>query len=215
MNSDPKKKLSIFVVMPFDSAFRDIYQLGIKPACTDAGAVCERVDEQVFLQNIMDRIYGQIRSSDLMIGEMTGRNPNVFYEVGYAHGLGKPVILVTKVSDDIPFDLKHYPHIVYGDSISDLKEQLRRKVRWCVEHADTMRGPGDRPDDPELTRMGGQIEAYLNDNGYTKISFKRIETMMQFSEDCVRELIHQSPKKFRFALLKGELPGIALIGEQG
>ena len=48
---------------------------------------------------------------------MTGRNANVFYEVGYAHALGKIVLLLTKNADDIPFDLKHHQHIVYGGSV--------------------------------------------------------------------------------------------------
>ena len=48
---------------------------------------------------------------------MTGRNPNVFYETGYAHALGKHVILLTQEAKDIPFDLKHYQHIIYAKRI--------------------------------------------------------------------------------------------------
>jgi hypothetical protein len=65
---------------------------------------------------------------------MTGRNPNVFYEVGYAHALGKRVLLLTQKADDIPFDLKHYPHIVYGGKITELKQELEKRVRWAFEH---------------------------------------------------------------------------------
>jgi nucleoside 2-deoxyribosyltransferase len=87
------KNLSVFVVMPFAKEFFDEYELAIKPACLQAGADCTRVDEQLFMENILDRIYGQIAKCDVIVAEMTGRNPNVFYEVGYAHGLGKAVIL--------------------------------------------------------------------------------------------------------------------------
>jgi hypothetical protein len=211
MKSDAKM-LSAFVVMSFDPTFRDVYELGIKPACTDARVACERVDEQLFLQNILQKVYGEIRNADLIIGEMTGRNPNVFYEVGYAHGMGKPVILLTRTSDDIPFDLRQYPHIVYGGSITDLKKRLSEKVRWCVENPDTMLGPGEGGNDPELDQIGAQIEAYLKANGYTRMSFQRIEAVMKFPEERVRALIKQSPRKFRFALVKGNLPGIARIG---
>lgn len=65
---------------------------------------------------------------------MTGRNPNVFYETGYAHALNKPVILLTQQSSDIPFDLKHYPHIIYERKITLLKTQLERKIRWYIEN---------------------------------------------------------------------------------
>src|SRR4051794_9075216 len=86
----------VFVLMPFEDAFKDAYEAGIKPACRDAGAYCERVDEQIFVESILDRIYSQISRADVIVADMTGRNPNVFYEVGYAHALNKLVILVTQ-----------------------------------------------------------------------------------------------------------------------
>lgn len=98
-----------FVLMPFEPSFSDVYEIGIKETCTTAGAYCERVDEQIFDGRILDRIYNQISKADFIIADMTGRNANVFYEVGYAHALGKRTILLTQKSDDIPFDLKHFP----------------------------------------------------------------------------------------------------------
>ena len=83
----------IFVLMPFSDEFDDVYKLGIKPACEKVGAYAERVDEQIFKETILQRIYNQIAKADIIISEMTGRNPNVFYETGYAHALGKNVIL--------------------------------------------------------------------------------------------------------------------------
>lgn len=123
----------IFVLMPFDKDFDDVYHMGIKPACNNAGAYAERVDEQLFQESILDRIYNQISKADVIIADMSGRNPNVFYETGYAHALGKKVILLTKESDDIPFDLKHYPHIVYGGRIKDLLPELEKRVKWAIE----------------------------------------------------------------------------------
>ncbi len=123
----------VFVLMPFDSSFDDLYKLGIKEACDQAGAYAERLDEQLFTENMLDRIYTQISKADVIVSDMTGQNPNVFYETGYAHALGKKVICITKGDTDIPFDLKHYPHIVHGGRIGDLRVQLERKVRWALE----------------------------------------------------------------------------------
>jgi Nucleoside 2-deoxyribosyltransferase len=123
-----------FVLMPFDAAFNDVYHLGIKPACADAGAYCERVDEQKYDETILERIYNQIAKADMLVADMTGRNPNVFYEVGYAHALGKRVILLTQRADDIPFDLKQHTHVVYGGSITTLKAELIKWVRWAIEN---------------------------------------------------------------------------------
>lgn len=129
-----KPKPFVFVLMPFNPRFDDAYRLAIKPACEAAGAYAERVDEQVFNGSILERIYNQISKADVVVADLTDRNSNVFYEVGYAHALGKTTVLLTRSVEDIPFDLKHYPHIVYEDRLLYLKEQLEGTVRWHVEN---------------------------------------------------------------------------------
>jgi hypothetical protein len=131
--SDTRPKKFVFTLMPFSEAFDDIYKLGIKAACESAGAYCERIDEQIFNENILLRLYNQINKADLIVSDMTDRNPNVFYETGYAHALNKKVILLTQNADDIPFDLKHYPHIVYSGKIVFLKDELQRRVQWYLD----------------------------------------------------------------------------------
>ena|SRR6516165_2072886 len=134
--SDTRPRKFVFTLMPFSEAFDDIYKLGIKSACESAGSYCERIDEQIFNENILLRLYNQINKADLIVSDMTGRNPNVFYETGYAHALNKKVILLTQVTDDIPFDLKHYPHIVYSGKIAFLKDELQRRVQWYLDQPD-------------------------------------------------------------------------------
>jgi hypothetical protein len=130
---DTVPKPFVFVLMPFDDAFDDVYKLGIKPACENAGAYCERVDEQIYDETILNRIYNQIAKADIIVSDMSDRNPNVFYETGYAHALGKHVILLTQRKKDVPFDLKNFPHIIYGGKIADnLKPTLEERVRWCI-----------------------------------------------------------------------------------
>ncbi|MCG3886404.1 nucleoside 2-deoxyribosyltransferase [Photobacterium leiognathi] len=128
-----KPKPFVFVLMPFSSKFDDIYKLGIKEAAADVGAYAERLDEQIFNEGMLDRIFNQISKADIIVADMTDRNPNVFYEVGYAHALGKKIILLTNKSDDIPFDLKHQQHLVYEGSIVRLKELLTNKLKWAIE----------------------------------------------------------------------------------
>jgi hypothetical protein len=128
--ADTAPKPFVFVLMPFAKEFDDAYKLAIRPAAEAAGAYCERIDEQIFADNILARLYNQIAKADLLVADMTGRNANVFYEVGYAHALGKTVVLVTRREDDIPFDLKHYPHIIYGDSLTTLKDELSARVAY-------------------------------------------------------------------------------------
>jgi len=128
-------KKFIFVLMPFNQEFDDIYKLGIKSACEIENAYCERVDEQFYEGSMLDRIYNQINNADYLVADTTNKNPNVFYEIGYAHALEKKVILITQDGGDIPFDMKHFAHILYSkDKISLLKDNIQKKLKWYLQN---------------------------------------------------------------------------------
>jgi len=126
--------------MPFDAAFDDVYEDAIKPACEAAGAYAERVDDQIFQSNILQRLYNQIAKADLIVADTTGRNVNVLYEIGYAHALRKDVILVTRGNSDVVFDPTHHLHIVY-ERLGDLRRELERKVRNVLETMEQRTAP--------------------------------------------------------------------------
>src|ERR1700730_4192158 len=116
-----RMKLFVFVLMPFDKKFNKRYELAIKCAIQDAGMRAERVDQQSFpRQGITDRIIKQIQDADILIADMSAKNPNVCYEVGYAHAKNKLCILLTNDPNAIPFDLKDRRHIVFSN-LNDLK----------------------------------------------------------------------------------------------
>lgn len=119
--------------MPFHRAFDELYHLGIKEAAKRAGAYAERVDEQDYGGIVLDRIINQIAKADVIVAVTTGRNPNVFYEIGYAHALGKTPLLLTMQPDEIPFDLRHWAHTVYDDNVQALCIQLEKKIRWAIQ----------------------------------------------------------------------------------
>ncbi len=121
-------------LMPFSNHFDAVYRDGIKLAANEQLVDCQRVDEQIFTEGILARVYAEIARADLIIADMTGCNPNVFYEVGYAHALNKPVILLTQNASDIPFDLKHTQHIVYGNSLETLRTALGKSISYHLTH---------------------------------------------------------------------------------
>ncbi len=125
----------VFVLMPFEPSFKDIYEFGIKGAAAEVDAYAERVDEQIFTEGILERAFNQINKADVVVADMTGRNPNVFYEVGYAHALGKIVLLLTQSVADIPFDLQHHQHTVYEGSIETLRNVLVQRLKWAINEA--------------------------------------------------------------------------------
>lgn len=122
-----------FVLMPFDKDFDDIYHYGIKQACSELSIVAERVDEQIYSETMLERIYRQIDNADFIIADMTGKNPNVFYEVGYAHAKGKLCSLITQRAEDIPFDLSHHFHLIYDGKIGHLKSELLPRLQWMKD----------------------------------------------------------------------------------
>jgi hypothetical protein len=162
--------------MPFDPQFNDVYKLGIKRAVEDAGMLAERVDEQIFHnERMLERIYNQIDACDFVIADMSGKNPNVFYEVGYAHAKGKRCILLTNDATDIPFDLKHHRHIVYKN-ISELQIALKRDI-GSIE-----------------TEIGSPIEA--NENSITGLLVKSkysADANVTFSYDITNPSHQVSP----------------------
>lgn len=145
----------VFVLMPFEHKFDDVYKFGIKGAAEDAGAYAERVDDQYYDEGILGRIYNQINKADVIVADMTEHNSNVFYEVGYAHALGKLVLLLTQDSGDIPFDLKHHPHTVYG-SIDVLRKELTQRLKWAIAEAHR-RGSTGSADSFTVTISGVEV----------------------------------------------------------
>lgn len=86
----------LFVAMPYAKKFNNVYYFGIKQPIELRGRKCERIDQDAFTGDIVDRIKTRIRGSELVIADITGNNPNVFFEVGYAEGLDKRVILLSQ-----------------------------------------------------------------------------------------------------------------------
>lgn len=120
------------VLLSADPGNDDEYSLAIEPACTAAGAYIERVSDPLDDDSVLQRIHNQLAKADLVVSEMTGRDAAVFYETGYAHALGKPVVMLTRNVDDIPFDLMHYPHIEF-DGLAGLKDELAHRLRHLIE----------------------------------------------------------------------------------
>ena len=87
---------SVFVLMPFASEFDDIFGGIIKQVFEDKGFSVKRADDIENQRNILQDIIAEIFNSDLIIADVTDSNPNVYYELGIAHALGRPVIHMTQ-----------------------------------------------------------------------------------------------------------------------
>lgn len=155
---------SCFVAMPFASLFEREYTRVIKPAIESAGLVCVRGDEIYSEQSIVQDIWKSLRTARLVVAELSGRNPNVMYEVGLAHALGKPIILLTRNQDDVPFDLKSLRYVYYDTDNPEWGNDLRTEV---------VRAVGKILDSPTLS---GHLQDIKVDTKLPAIPIKGIQT---------------------------------------
>lgn len=110
-------KPKAFVAMQFGEPYDTLYKQVIEKVGKDAGFEVERIDEVNRPGIIFQDIQRGIEDSQVVIAEITAPNQNVFYEVGFAHALNKPTILLAQRGRDLPFDIRSYRVIFYDDSI--------------------------------------------------------------------------------------------------
>jgi hypothetical protein len=99
--------------MPFTPELRPVYEDHIKAVASRLSLSISRADDFFTAGAVMSDVWNAINASRVIVADCTGRNPNVFYEIGIAHTLGKPVILIGQDVGDIPFDVKHLRAIIY------------------------------------------------------------------------------------------------------
>jgi len=121
-----------FVIMPFKSPFNEFYEKIIKKVCKDLNIEVKRGDEIISTNVVMQDIIQDINYSNFIIAEVSEINPNVYYELGYAHALNKPVILLAKKDTKIPFDISPYRIIYYDDNII-FKDELENKLKLYLK----------------------------------------------------------------------------------
>lgn len=182
-------KRSAFVIMPFDEEFEAVYTDFIKTVLEGAGLNVDRADDIESQQNILKDIVEQIDKSDLVVADLTGVNPNVFYELGLAHAFRKPVILLTQSIEEIPFDLKSYRLLEYSTHfarIDKAKKQLARyaegfltgDIRFGSPVTDFYQGGAPsheaiesiRVDEPDSDDRGFLDHVFALNNGYNRIA---------------------------------------------
>lgn len=133
----------IFVLMPFDATLRPVYDDHIKRVAGQLTMSVGRADDFFTTHAVMDDIWAAVYSAKIVIGDCTGRNPNVFYEIGMAHTIGKPVILITQNEADVPFDLQSLRYIRYSytpPGMQDFEERLLKTIRGLAVSASRASG---------------------------------------------------------------------------
>jgi hypothetical protein len=134
----------VFVIMPFRRDLRHVYDGPVKSACRALRFSAERADDIFSATDLLSGIWEAIVGAYIIVADCTDKNPNVFYELGIAHTLGKPVVLITQRKEDVPVDVRHIRYIKYSSTptgLRKLERNLRKTLRevgefvWAAEQA--------------------------------------------------------------------------------
>ena len=131
---ESEEKPHAFVALPFrhekDSRYNmeDVFEFGIRKPVRAAGFLCEKSDHEAFIGDILDHIKKRIETAAVVIAELTGSNPNVYLELGYAWGKGRPTILLIQNPQELRFDVQGHRCLSY-DLIKDLQKKLKKELK--------------------------------------------------------------------------------------
>ena len=117
-----------FVAMEFTEPYDTFYREVIQQQAETAGFEVVRIDEKAGPGVIFQDIQREIEQAEIVIAEITPANANVFYELGYAHALGKPTILLARRGSELPFDIKSYRVVFCNDTIGG-KPEVERSLQ--------------------------------------------------------------------------------------
>jgi hypothetical protein len=126
-------KDTCFTIMPFGGWFDDYYASVYKPAIEAAGLSPCRADDLYRPSAIVNDIWSYTKSAKLILADLSGKNPNVFYELGLAHALAKPAILITESMDDVPFDLRALRVLEYNKNQPRWGDHLQSRITKAIQ----------------------------------------------------------------------------------
>ncbi|MEJ1961544.1 MAG: M17 family peptidase N-terminal domain-containing protein [Gammaproteobacteria bacterium] len=136
---DSQAKPHIFVAMPFAEEMDDVFHYGINSAVNAAGFLCERADLSTFTGDVIDWVKKRISSASLVIADLSNANPNVYLEVGYAWGCGRPTVLIVRDPPNVPFDVRGQRYLVYK-KIQELETKLRAELEGLAAAGSSRHG---------------------------------------------------------------------------
>ena len=132
--TDARDDKLVAVMMPFGAEYKDVYT-AIRAAAKGAGLRCQRADDIWEDDVVIQDVVNLICKARIVVCDLTSRNPNVFYEMGIAHSLGKDVVMVTQSKDDVPFDVQSRRYLRYlhnEQGLEKMTEGLQARLEKLV-----------------------------------------------------------------------------------
>jgi hypothetical protein len=127
--ADQPAKPFVAAVLPLGQLFDRVYLEAIVPCSTKLGQEAHRVPAVFSDRETLLKVQSELRDADWVIADLTARNPNVFYQVGYAHAAGKKVTLITQHGENMPLPESDHPVLIYAGNTAELLTLLRENLR--------------------------------------------------------------------------------------
>jgi hypothetical protein len=153
---------AICICLPAGRMFESVFE-AIAEVCHEQGLECRRASSEFSKQAQLEKMQADVASAEIVVADITAKNPNVLYQVGYAHALGKRVILLTQHAEDFPFSSSAHPVIVYAGNVMVLKSELSQRL-WTP-----MEKPQEHPADQGIdarARFDSIFGPLLREHGY-------------------------------------------------
>lgn len=165
-----------YVIMPFsktktctEDEWTDIFEAVIKPAVEGAGLGYGCLRSEATTGNIIKKVVNSLYQANVVIADLTDRNPNVFYELGVRHTLKHRTIMIAQRRKDIPSDLHGYASHVYKWKTTIQKGELTKKLRRLLEHIEEDMDRSDNPVSDFLTERSIRILEFQRDENSRKL----------------------------------------------
>jgi hypothetical protein len=131
----PDERTDIFVIMPFNRIIENVYTNHIKRIGAQLGLTIRRADDVKYSpEPFMKKVWDGICAAQLVIADCTQKNPNVFYEIGITHTVGKKVVLITRSEKGIPSDIRNYEYIQYAYDPQGTDQFIQKLTKFIKAH---------------------------------------------------------------------------------
>lgn len=169
----PETHGTCFVMMPFKEPFGLYYDTIFKPAIIQAKLDPKLANDLFRPSPIVSDLWQMIQEAKVLLAELTTKNANVFYELGLAHAIGKPVILVSETMDDVPFDLQQLRVLLYDKNDPTWGDKLSKGITNAI--TETLDNPIDTV--PSIFRK--TVASQAPEQDATRARLDRLESQIR------------------------------------
>jgi hypothetical protein len=193
--------MTIIALLPEGKLFDAVYDDALRPAAEAAGLAITRVASEFSGDSALGAFCSELEKSDLAVADVTGRNPNIFYQIGYAHALGKKVLLISRHGEDFPFNKAKHPAIIYSGDVPFLKKEFASYLENGGEIASTSQVPGEstvtlEPRD-RFEHLFGDILAAHKHQHHGSVEMENANTFVLVDQDMELALVQDLARRAR------------------